>query len=225
MGRHDHEAGSSSRRRRQSRSPPPARVVPRRGTNFNLAEATILAEHGILVPVSWHLPAGWKVANDGHAIPPLPVEDADVEAVAAYRRSLMAPHQRNDPRFHSRGYWRERLPVEREEAVNRAAVPYGGPYNAAGRHEVWDGLDVDDMLASYGYMPDSGRRRAPRRVAYFGAPPRAVDAPPLSRPATVKEEDPVQPPEINEDEDVRLAEVRSVAGDNALWGGLQQAIA
>ena len=79
MGRHDSEAGSSRRR------------ALRRGANFNLAEATILAEHGLLVTVNWHLPGGWKIANDGHAIPPLPVEDDDVEAMAAYCRSLMVP--------------------------------------------------------------------------------------------------------------------------------------
>ena len=62
-----------------------------------------------------------------------------------------------------------------------------------GRHAAWAGLDIDHVLASYGYVPDSGGRLSPGRVAYFGAPPRAVGAPPRSPPATVKDEDPIEP--------------------------------
>jgi hypothetical protein len=51
-----------------------------RPTNFTKAEARVLWENTILVPLAWHLPYGWNVSAMGYAIPPIP-EVAELDAL------------------------------------------------------------------------------------------------------------------------------------------------
>jgi hypothetical protein len=72
-------------------------------------------------------------------------------------------------------------------AVNRQAVPYAGPWNRGGRHEAWDGLDVDNVLADLGYRPEPRRARRP---TFFGMPMRATRCRPFAVAlAAVKQEE------------------------------------
>jgi hypothetical protein len=107
--------------------------------------------------------------------------------------------------------------------VGRQAVPFGGPWNIADRHEAWEGLDVDLILADLGYRPEPRRSRRP---AFFGAPPRRTGLRSPSPPDDVKQEEeaPIMPPDLDPKEAFHLALEASMVEEDQKWDDLQEAL-
>jgi hypothetical protein len=97
--------------------------------------------------------------------------------------------------------------------VNRQAIPYGGPWNCADRHEAWDGLDVDLILIDLGYRPEPRRSWRPM---FFEAPPRHAGHHPPSPSDAVKQEEeaPIMPSDLDPEEAFRLALEASVVEED-----------
>jgi hypothetical protein len=57
--------------------------------------------------------------------------------------------------------------AEREVELTAVYGLYGGPFNCAGRHTVWDGVDVDHVLVQHGYGVHRPPRGHPMRPQYL----------------------------------------------------------
>jgi hypothetical protein len=60
--------------------------------NFTEAEAWVLLENRILVPLAWHLPNGWHVSAAGYAVPPL-LEGTKLEDLISRRWQMVPMHE------------------------------------------------------------------------------------------------------------------------------------
>jgi hypothetical protein len=84
-----------------------------RPTNFTEAEARVLWENAILVPLAWHLPHGWNVSMAGYDIPPMS-DGAELDALIGRCWQMLPLHEGELPKnAPHQGIWLPRLKRER----------------------------------------------------------------------------------------------------------------
>jgi hypothetical protein len=124
-----------------------------RPTNFIEAEARVLWENAILIPLAWHLPHGWNVSATGYAIPPI-TKGPELDALIDRCWQMLLIHERELLENAScPGIWLPRLQWERHAQLAEFTGPHVSRYNIVGWRVWWQNRYVDDVLREHGYVP------------------------------------------------------------------------